>query len=398
MTIGRRLALLVWPIFVLALLLVVVGKLVSVHDLAEVRQITAIDVLSSIEICLPVATFTGVGAFVVTRRPENRVGWLMMFIGLSFSIGNFTSDYPLIDQHTGREVRPLSTVIGWIVTWDWTAYLIGLLCLVLVFPTGTLLSRRWAPVARFGIGAWVLVGLLEAIARGPINAEVGNNPFGLVPVPGPLIVAIAGCGLAALAGAVLSLVVRFRTASGDVRQQIKWFTWGAALAMIFVISAFATNWSVTIIALLAVASLAAMPVFMGIAIMRYRLYEIDVLINRTLVYGSLTILLGAIYAGSVVALQSGFRTLSGQGSDLAIAISTLAIAALFQPLRRGLQAFIDRRFYRHKYDASLALATLSTRLRDDVDLRQLTSAISGTIQETMQPSHLSIWLRDRSEV
>jgi hypothetical protein len=178
-----------------------------------------------------------------------------------------------------------------------------------------------------------------------------------------------------------------------VREQLKWFIYGAALALTFEVAAFASGWSSPLLAVLAVTATAALPVFMGVAILRYRLYDIDVLINRTLVYGSVTISLAGLYLGGVLGFQSLFRLVTGQGSDLAIAVTTLAVAALFNPWRHRLQTFIDRRFYRRKYDASRTLARLSARLRNDVDLLQLTDDIMATVHETVQPEHVSLWLR-----
>jgi hypothetical protein len=178
---------------------------------------------------------------------------------------------------------------------------------------------------------------------------------------------------------------------------MKWFTYGGSLAVICVIGAFATGWSKTgwsdAIALVAGASLVALPIFLGVAILRYRLYEIDVLINRTLVYGSVTISLGLVYIGAVLGIQALFRLVAGQGSDLAIAIATLLVAALFNPWRRRLQAFIDRRFYRRKYDAARTMAAFQARLRGDVDLDRLGGEVVQVLHETVQPTHVSLWLR-----
>jgi hypothetical protein len=196
---------------------------------------------------------------------------------------------------------------------------------------------------------------------------------------------------------VFSVFVRLASAGGRERQQIKWFAYAAAVlvgALLFGLSPGQLQgtwtWSVVV-----VTGLSGVPVAVGIAILRYRLYDIDVLINRTLVYGVLTGILALVYFGGVTATHTIFRTLTGQErqSQLAIVISTLVIAALFNPLRRRIQSFIDRRFYRKKYDAAKTLEAFSAKLRDETDLDALSDDLVGVVRETMQPAHVSLWLR-----
>jgi hypothetical protein len=224
------------------------------------------------------------------------------------------------------------------------------------------------------------------------------NPYG---VDSPILgaVAVAGVILAAasMVASAVSLIVRTRRAGRVERQQIKWLAYGGALAVgaIFVGSVISTIWSADVgIALISI-GLLGVPIFTGVAITRYRLYEIDIVINRTLVYGSLTLLLALVYFGGVTATQAIFRTLSGQEQQpqLAIVISTLVIAALFNPLRGRIQAFIDRRFYRKKYDAAKTLEAFSYRLREETDLQALNGELTRVVRETMQPAHVSLWLR-----
>jgi hypothetical protein len=198
--------------------------------------------------------------------------------------------------------------------------------------------------------------------------------------------------------AVISLFVRFRRARGDERQQIKWFACASALTLgfVFVLQTLNNTQNSLLEASLATVALIlipSIPVATGVAIFRYRLYDIDRLINRALVYGLLTAMLAVVYLASVVALQSVLRALTGQESTLAIVASTLAIAAMFNPLRRRIQAFIDRRFYRRKYDARKTLEAFSAKLRDETDLEALNSELVGVVRETMQPAHVSLWLR-----
>jgi len=232
------------------------------------------------------------------------------------------------------------------------------------------------------------------------------NPFGIEEI-GALVNVLLYVGLALMVGltalGVVSLILRFRRSRGDERQQIKWFAFaGAILCAVTVTGPFlwslpstpGLDWIWTVLFLSAVSTI---PVATGIAILKYRLYEIDLIINRALVYGSLTVLLAATYEGSIVLLQEAFRTLTGQQSGLAIVASTLVIAALFTPLRRRIQSFIDRRFYRRKYDAARVLEIFSTRLREETDLDALSGAVTGVVSETMQPTHASLWLRPEPE-
>ena len=191
-------------------------------------------------------------------------------------------------------------------------------------------------------------------------------------------------------GAVASVVVRFRRSRGIERQQMKWFVYAVAPVLVMPIEDYLPG-IISSVALGAV--LIGLPAAIGVAVLRYRLYDIDVLINRTLVYGSLTALLVTVYVGSIVVLQAVFRSLTGQDSQLTIVASTLAIAALFNPLHRRIQAFVDRRFYRRKYDAEKTVAAFSARLRDETDLAELNEELLAVVMETMQPAHVSLWLR-----
>jgi hypothetical protein len=198
-------------------------------------------------------------------------------------------------------------------------------------------------------------------------------------------------------GAVISLFVRFRRARGNERQQIKWFASAAALSLVWILVFVQSPRGLpeAIVALSSLLVIPSVPIATGIAIFRYRLYDIDRIINRTLVYGSLTVMLALLYFGGVSAIQALFATLTGQEEQpqLAIVVSTLLIAALFNPMRRRIQSFIDRRFYRRKYDARKTLEAFSIKLRDETDLEALNNDLVGVVRETMQPAHVSLWLR-----
>jgi hypothetical protein len=232
--------------------------------------------------------------------------------------------------------------------------------------------------------------------RGPALVTGDENPSHVVQVLLDFI-AVPMLFVAGL-GAVTSLLIRFSRARGDERQQIKWFASAAALTLVWIIvfsEASLRGLPGAIVALSSLLIIPSIPIATGIAILRYRLYDIDRIINRTLVYGSLTVMLALIYFGGVATTQAIFGALTGQEEQpqLAVVVSTLVIAALFIPLRRRIQAFIDRRFYRRKYDARKTLEAFSARLRDETDLEALSDDLVGVVRETMQPTHVSIWLR-----
>jgi hypothetical protein len=270
--------------------------------------------------------------------------------------------------------------------------------LLLLFPHGRLLSPRWRPVAWLAAAVTIAGSALLAIvpwelldpgvtAQNPFSME-GLRSLGIAP-PVPILLV----GIPTMLLSVASLILRFRRSQGEERQQLKWFVCAGVLIVgALCVPLFVPGAASTVLQLLVMPSL---PVAAGIAILRYRLYDIDVVINRTLVYGSLTAALALTYFGGVATMQTIFRALTGQEQQpqLAIVVSTLVIAALFNPLRRRIQGFIDRRFYRSKYDAAKILEAFSTRLRDETDLDALSDDLVGVVGETMQPAHISLWLR-----
>src|SRR5215204_5542252 len=288
---------------------------------------------------------------------------------------------------------------------------IGLLVLLfLLFPDGTLLSPRWRLLAWTGVAVAVVGAVASALAPGQI-ADIGfeiNNPLGVEGPLGWLFAQLAGLvraplSVALIVAVVISLVLRQHRASGQERQQLKWFTtavvvvtvlgvgW-AALAAPYGWQAAMPTWAEGL-NVASLVSVVLIPVSAGIAILKYHLYDIDLVINRALVYGVLTTTLVALYLGSIVVLQRLFVLLTGQQSTLAVVASTLAIAALFSPLRRQVQGFVDRRFYRRNYDAAKTLQVFSAKLRDETDLEALNNELVGVVSETMQPAHVSVWLR-----
>jgi len=366
------------------------------------------DLLSDSFNDLVLLVFITVGAFIASRRPENPIGWIICTGTLIWALSLLALEYGIYGLITAPGSLPggalvslfgaVARGIGW--------YLI-MTFLLLLFPNGHLPSSRWRPLA------WLIAGLLAAYM---ITLLLDPNPFihvdsSLAPVRNPL--GIAGASdlfdrfnslillvlLATVVACIASVIVRFRRARGDERQQLKWLAYGTLLSLLIVVAIIASMVANVDTGPLS-SALFYLPVLgitisAGIAILRYRLYTIDILINRTLVYGALTALLALIYFGLVFILQSLVRALGGQFSQTPLVIvgSTLVIAALFQPLRRRIQQVIDRRFYRRKYDATKTVQAFSATLRSEVDLSQLREHLITVVQETMQPTQVSLWLR-----
>ncbi len=392
---SRTASLLAWSVWALCLILAALALLFQYMSnpsrLPEGLSYTA-----------PFLAFATVGVLIVSRRPENRIGWIFCVVGLSnlaYALALKYTVYALVMRPgslPGGEVAAwLAT--GWIATLGW-----GLMAtfVPLLFPTGRLPSARWRPVAWL---AAVVLGLevaVLALMPGPVAPAIAN-PLGIEGAAGVLGL-LEGVGMplliALMVASVTSLVLRFRRSEGEERQQIKWFAYSVALLAISVILGVVPSF-VPIPELgsyanpLQLLGVTSIPLATGIAVLRYRLYDIDLVINRTLVYGALTAALVTAYVASIVALQYLFRTLSGGTSQLAVVASTLIIAALFSPLRRGIQGFIDRRFYRKKYDAKGTLEAFSVKLRDETDLDRLGDELVSVVSGAMQPEHASLWLR-----
>jgi hypothetical protein len=359
-----------------------------------------------------VLTLSTMGALIATRRPENRVGWILLTAGVAMAAALSTDGYAELSLAEPPGRLPGTEWMAWAAQWILVLGLGQVMAfLPLVFPNGRLLSHRWGLVGWLAAVALAMIGLTRAFAPGQLEEypEI-ENPLGMDMLGGSFWNSLNGAGWALfIVSGVLSatsMVVRLRRAEGVERQQLKWFASAAALVAIAIVAAFTAYVFTAVVymtdaptpyleavQLLLLTSLIGLPIAVGVAILRYRLYDIDLLINRTLVYGSLTAILALVYLGGVVGLQGAFRALTGQGSTLAVVVSTLAIAALFNPLRRRVQAIVDRRFYRRKYDAAKTLEAYSAKLRDETDLDALTSEVVGVVRETMQPVHVSLWLR-----
>ena len=344
--------------------------------------------------------FSPVGAVIVSRSsPENPIGWLFCSIGFLWGVTHFSAEYAIYTLLAAPGSLPASAPAAWMMGWVWVPAcgLIVLLCLL--FPDGRLPSRHWRWFAWFSV-LLILVGAIsQALAPGSVYYLGGiHNPLGVEGLPnvGEQVQTLVFTLIFVSAG---SLFVRRLRASGVERQQLKWFTYASTLAISGVILSYTISeaigalWLEWVGYVVLVVGFIGIPISMGIAILRYRLYDIDILINRTLVYGALTATLIALYFGDIVLLQRVFVVLTGEKSTLAVVASTLLIAALFTPLRRRIQSFIDRRFYRKKYDARKTLEAFSAKLREETDLEALNSELVGVVRETMQPAHVSLWLR-----
>jgi hypothetical protein len=346
-------------------------------------------------------SFSVVGALIASHRPENPIGWIFLAVGFFCGLLSAADEYAVYALLTNPGALPLGAEASWLGQWIWApGFGLILVFLPLLFPDGHPPSPRWRPVAWLGGLSIGLTGVSSTILlwpeRGPALLTGAEYPSSHVAY---VLVDFTAVPMMLLAGvsAVISLFVRFRRSRGDERQQIKWFASAAALTLVWylVLGQSTRGLPEVIVALTNLLVMPSVPIATGIAILCYRLYDIDRIINRTLVYGSLTATLALVYFGSVTATQTIFQTLTVQEKlpQLAVVGSTLVIAALFMPLRRRIQSFIDRRFYRRKYDARKTLEAFSAQLRDETDLDTIGGELMNAVQETMQPAHVSLWLR-----
>jgi hypothetical protein len=353
------------------------------------------------------AIFAVVAALIVSRQPRNTIGWVLMVPVAFFVVSAPLESYiEHVAQETPAPTVPLLLVV-WFNNWNWLLLIFPLLYIPLLFPNGRPPTPRWRWVSVAAV-VWatpfvLIVTLSRQFRADTTPALVLDNPIGVLGHDAGQ--RLFGVWIAGLLGLVVvcaaALFVRYRRADNTERTQIKWLLYASAAFLVVYGGGFLSGvvgttalggyiWGVFF-----PLSVMALPTAIGIAILRYRLYEIDIIINRTLVYGALTATLALIYFGGVTTVQAIFRALTGQEQQpqLAIVVSTLAIAALFDPLRRRIQSFIDRRFYRSKYDARKTLVAFSAKLRDETDLEALSDELAGVIRETMRPAHVSIWLR-----
>jgi hypothetical protein len=357
-----------------------------------------------ISLAAPVV-FAIVAALIVSRQPRNTLGWVLMVpVGLYVVGGPIASYIERLGPSSPEPTVP-NLLMAWFNNWNWLLLIFPLLYILLLFPNGQPPTPRWRWVGVAAI-AWAALFVLLAALPQQINASntpnlMFDNPIGVLgknTVERLVGVWIVGLLAVAVACAV-ALFVRYRRANETEREQIKWLLYACAVFLVVYIGGFVSGLGGTasfggyIWGVFFGLSVIALPAAIGIAIFKYRLYDIDVLVNRTIVYGSLTATLVVLYFGGIVLLQRIFVLVTGQQSTIAVVASTLLIAALFTPLKRRIQSFIDRRFYRRKYNARKTLETFSAALRDETNLDALSDDLVRVVRETMQPAHVSLWLR-----
>ncbi|HZC03655.1 MAG TPA: hypothetical protein VE844_20605, partial [Gammaproteobacteria bacterium] len=390
----REAAWLAWYMCAVSLALTVLGLLFLVtsqsHTGAPAYDYWLVNTVVAI-------SFSIVGGMIASRLPpQNPIGWIFCTIGLLAGMRLFVAEYAiatlLAEPGSLLSKFPGGEALAWVSSWLWVSHLGLFVFLALLFPDGRPPSLRWRYFAWL-VGVVVVVGTV-AVALWPETArgfDPVNHPLGIefaTDTINPVETIVYALGLIA----ATSLLVRLRRSTGVERQQVKWFAYAVAVlaasaTLAYVVSeSMGVVWLGLLSSVLVIVSVVGLPVAVGIAILRYHLYNIDLLINRTLVYGSLTAVLAAVYLGSIVLFQVIFRVLTGHESQLAVVVSTLAIAALFRPLRRRIQSFIDQRFYRRKYDAAKTLEAFSAKLRDATDLAALSDDLVGLVRETMQPT------------
>jgi len=331
------------------------------------------------------ATFAAIGALVVARRARNPVGWISCVVPLGMALAVFSDEYAVYAVLAQPGALPGGLVMVWLGEWIWVPTMLFGTFLLLLFPDGRLPSRRWRPVAWLAGTGMIGVAVHLAFSPGRLDQFPRTNPLGLGGAGGELAEALAfsyAVVMIAVIASVVSLVVRLRRAEGDERQQLKWLASGGAVLLLGVLLP-VDSLLPALIGQVAVAGA------VGIGILKYRLYDIDVVIKRTLVYGALTATLVGAYLGSVLLLQ----LVLSPDSDVAIAASTLAVAAVVRPARARIQELVNRRFYRQKYDAQQTLEGFGGRLRDEVDLDVLAGELRGVVTQTIQPTHVSLWIR-----
>jgi hypothetical protein len=394
--VGKRWTWVAWIMLAFYIVSLVVGLILAGAN-GSFQQ----DPTNQAMLLLGFSAFMVVGALIVAHRPGNAIGWIFSAIALLAFTGQLANEYATYAYVTRPGSQDTGAILAaWYASWSW--FVVVALALVftpLLFPTGRLLSPRWRPVAWLAGVTTVALTVLGALRANLdlVGDQVIANPIGIAAVENPEVSAV-GAGLLILlvlviAVAFASLVIRFRRSRGAERQQLKWFTYAGALLPLALLDDYLPApvgdlvFGVVIVFL---------PVAAGIAILRYRLDDIDRLINRTLVYGLLTALLAGVYGGAVLILGQAFGGVGGDPPSWAVAGATLAVAALIQPARRRIQTVVDRRFNRRKFDAAKTVEAFSARLRDEVGLEALSAELLAVVEQTIQPTRASLWLRSRT--
>ena len=405
---ARRLALqrsgrLAWALWTVAVCLTAVGLVLLILNRAvETPNSIGAPGLDAV-VSLATLSFPTVGLLIATRRPGNAIGWLFLVTGVCAALEDVLLGWATHALLTDPGTLPAGAAVGVVADVLWVPTLVcGITLLFLLFPDGRLPSRGWRWLVRFTIALAVGYALGTIVLPGPIYFfDDVANPFGVGTLAGAAQVVVDMGGMLVLPTGVAGMValgVRFRRSTGDARQQIKWLFYTAAVfapltpALVVLSERRVEVAGVMLADVLFTLALCAIPVGVGVAILRHRLYDIDVVINRTLVYAALTAILAGAYFGCVLLFQLALSPVTEE-SGLAVAGSTLAVAALFRPARARIQAAVDQRFYRRRYDAQRTLDAFTGRLRDELDLDTLGADVRAVVRETVQPSHVSLWLR-----
>jgi len=388
---GRTGATVAWAAFAIELVLMVAAQVLDGGLTLPIELDTTIPNV----FFLSIVSFGALGALILTRQPTNRYGWLMTAIAFVHALGYFAAG--LAGYLLYRDATPAPGGVGaaWFFVWSAAVHYVPSATLVfLLFPDGRLPSRRWRPLAVLTLISLVVAPIGVATLEGPLAVFTAfSNPFGL---PGPVPLALVGIGtiLGAIcvAGSVASLFARYRSAAGVERQQLKWILYGAAASLVVAVVVLGLGVPVTSAATYLSVATVVLAVAAGVAILRYHLFDIDLLINRTLVYGITTGGIAASFVIGIIVLQTLVRPFTG-GSEIAVAGSTLASLGLVGPVRRWAQDGVDRRFYRARFDSARTVDDFAVRLRDQVDLDAVRVDLLTTVAQTMQPAHASVWLR-----
>ena len=342
-----------------------------------------------------------VGGLILVRRPENRIGWLFCLIG--FGLAATMSVGTVSGAMTNPPIPTWALLAVWVGQFLYLLFIIPSWLVIMTFPTGRLPSRRWRPVVVALIAGGFVTAIGTAFGREQLEVSGGAGPLNPFAAPEPLrsiLLTARDAGdlvsILLLLPTAAAVVIRMRRAEGVERLQLKWFAYAVAMLTLVVPatslllpSEVGLQWG-----LAALGFGAALPAAAGIAILRYRLYDIDVVIRRTLVYGAVVAILGATYVAMVLGLQALLRDLTG-GETIPVALSTVTIAALFGPLRRRVREAVDRRFYRSRYDTQRILETFGARLRDEVALDSVSAALADTAGRTVRPASTGVWIRKR---
>jgi hypothetical protein len=394
----RTAARLAWSLCALSLALTALGLLLLALNLSHLEaHVFDYWLVNAVQ----VGSFSIIGAIIASRLPANSVGWLFCAAACTIAVEYLSAEYAIYALLARPDSLPAGEALAWLAFWAWIPSIGCIVLSLLLFPNGRLPSSRWRWLAWLTVLLTIAGAVWVALSPGVIgNLGAIRNPLGIEGLPSGYKPVQTIMSALLLVVAVWTLGLRLLRTSGIEHQQIKWPAFIAVMAAggsilydTAISEAIGLRWLEWAGYVGLIAALVCFPISIGIAIVRYRLYEIDTLINRTLVYALLTAILAAVYFGGVVLLQRVFVALTGQQSTLAVVASTLVIAALFNPLRRRIQSFVDRRFYRRKYDARKTLEAFSAKLRDETDLEALNNDLVGVVRETMQPAHVSLWLR-----